>query len=175
MRIGRVGQVVALVLAGLAGPRAAHAQWGVGAFVGREFDESDHWVIFGAHAMLPLANSPVVINPRFTYHSFGFGSKAIQFDVNVLYDFKLANPGLIRPYLGVGGGLVRTSISSELGCDVDCSSSKLVADFVAGFRLALGKGDSPFMPFVNSEYSFAKQFTNTYQLTVGVTYTPNRK
>lgn len=175
MRASRVGQVAAFVVLGLAAPRAMHAQWGIGGFVGREFDEGDHWAILGADARFPLQNSPVVINPRFTYHSFGFGSKAIQFDVNVLYDFKLANPGLIRPYLGVGGGLVHTSISADLGCDVDCSSSTLVGDFVAGFRLAFGNGESPIMPFVNSEYSFAKQFTNTYQLTVGIIYSPKKK
>jgi hypothetical protein len=173
MRATRVALVAAIVLIGWAMPRTVHAQWGVGGFVGREFDESDHWVILGAHAVFPLQNSPVVINPRFTYHSFGSGFTVIQFDVNVLYDFKLANPGLIRPYLGVGGGYVHSSFGSA--CTTDCSAGKLVADFVAGFRLAFGDGDSPIMPFVNSEYSFAKQYTNTYQLTVGFTYTMKKK
>jgi len=175
MRISRVGLLAASAIIGMAAPRAVHAQWGVGAFVGREFDESDHWMFLGADARVPLQNSPVIINPRFVYHSYGSGSTAFQFDVNVLYDFKLANPGLIRPYLGVGGGLVHTSFGTDFGCDVDCSQTTLVADFVAGFKLAFGNGDSQVVPFVNTEYSFAKQFTNTYQLSAGIIYTPKKK
>jgi len=169
MRISHMIRAAAFA-AIVAVPGCLHAQWGVGAFVGREFDESDHWLLFGAHATYAVHNSPVVINPRFVYHSFGSGFTDMQFDVNVLYDFTLANPGLIRPYLGVGGGLVHESVSSTY-CMTDCSSSKAVGDFVAGFKLAIGSGDSPLVPFVNTEYSFATQFTNSYQLTVGVTYT----
>lgn len=172
MRASRLFLVSALVLVGaFAVPGTARAQHSVGAFLGREFDESDHWLLFGAEARMALPNSPVVINPRASYHSWGEGAKALQLDVNVLYDFKLANPGLIRPYLGVGGGLVHQSFGSDGGCGSDCSSSKLVGDFVAGFKLVTGNGDAAIVPFLNTEYSFAKQFTNTYQMTIGLIYT----
>ena len=173
MRFTHLVKIAAVAAAVSVVPGQLHAQWGVGAFVGREFDEADNWVIFGAHATYAVKNSPVVVNPRFTYHSYGSGSSSLQVDVNVLYDFALANPGLIRPYLGVGGGLVRLSESSDF-CDADCSQSKLVANFLAGFKLAFGSGDSRLMPFVDTEYSFAKQFTNTYHLSIGFTYALTR-
>lgn len=159
MKVRRSVALSALMIAGFVIPSAARAQLAIAPFAGREFDETNDWVLFGAEAHVAVGQSGWTINPRFTYHPVS-GASIVQFDGNLLYEVKPAS-GAVTPYAGAGLGWTHLS--------GDNSDSKGVANLVAGMRFhfaASGKVE----PYVNSEYSFAKQFTNTYHLDVGLMF-----
>lgn len=157
---------IALLVALAVAPSSASAQgrFSLGAFVGREFDTQDDWILFGAQARIGLPRSSVAVNPRFGYHPFDGGS-IIQLDLNAIYDFELAKPGTIRPYLGGGVGIIRQSI--DIGTASE-SETKLGANFVTGLRLMLA--GSKLSPFLHTQYTAAKNLANSYTLSVGVDY-----
>lgn len=160
MNVRRTLALVILTFAAFAVPRAARAQLAVAPFVGREFDEASNWVLFGVEARYGLSSSAWSLNPRFTYHPLT-GGNIIQLDANLVYDFKPAS-GPVTPYAGAGVGWTHISGGGE-------SDSKAVANFVSGLRLHLA-GNDKIEPYVNAQYSFAKQFTNTYQLVAGLQF-----
>jgi opacity protein-like surface antigen len=157
MSIRRFVAVAILLWLRLAVPPTAAAQRAIAPFVGREFDEVSDWIVFGGEARFTLAPSAWSINPRFTYHPIA-GSKIIQLDANVVYDFKPAT-GPLTPYAGAGLGWTHVSGNAP-------SDSKAVANFLYGIRVHL-TANSKVEPYVQSQYSFAKQFTNSYQLMAG--------
>lgn len=139
----------------------AGAQSAVAPFVGREFDETNNWVVFGGEARIGLRPSAWSINPRFTYHPLGAGFTSLQIDANAVYDFKPAS-GAVTPFAGAGLGWVHTSGGGT-------SDSKVAGTFEAGLRLHLA-GNDRVEPYLNTEYTFAKQFTNTYDMLVGLMF-----
>ncbi len=151
----------------LAAPPVA-AQTEFGAFVGHQMDESFSGSLrFGVEARYHLKNSPLQLQPAVSDQPGTGGFPAeLRVDVNLLYQTAAADDWPIEPYLGVGGGY------DHVGGDF--SANKLVGNFVAGFRLKL-KGATSITPFVNSEYSFAKQFTNLYHLEIGILYSPSKR
>ena len=161
MKVRRVVLMTMVVVASAVIPRAARAQLAIAPFVGKEFDEESDWLLFGGEARIALSPTAWSLNPRLTYHPLTGGS-ILQLDANAVYDFKPAS-GPFTPYLGGGLGWVHFS-SSEGG-----NSSKVAANFVAGLRWRPA-GDGKMEPYVHSEYTFAKQFTNSYQMAVGLLF-----
>lgn len=149
------------LIAGTIAPARARAQNAIAPFVGREFDEAQNWIVFGGEGRIGLPPSAWSINPRFTYHSLGSGFSAIQIDANAVYDFKPAS-GPVTPFAGAGLGWVHASGGGT-------SDSKIAGTFVAGLRLHLA-GNDRIEPYLNTEYTFAKQFTNTYDMLVGLMF-----
>jgi len=164
MRFGVAVVAVGLSVTVLTAPPVA-AQTEFGAFVGHQMDESfSGSVRFGVEARYHLRNSPLQLQPAVSDQPGTGGFPAtLRVDVNLLYQTAAAGDWPVEPYLGVGGGY--DHVGGEF------SANKLVANFVAGFRLKL-KGATAITPFVNSEYSFAKQFTNEYHIEIGVLYSP---
>jgi hypothetical protein len=146
-------------------PLAGQTKVGLGAFVGREFDLSDDWVIFGAQGLIGPPRSALVLNPRFTYHPFDGGS-LVQLDLNALYELELARPGILRPYLGLGVGVVRESFDTPTGSE---SETKPAGNLIAGLRLAF-RNNANLSPFLHTQYSAINDFANSYTLSVGINY-----
>jgi hypothetical protein len=156
-------------------PRTVMAQTELGVFGGHLMDQA--WsgsLRFGAEGRLPIPRSPLVLQPRISDQPGTSGGPAtLQVDVNLLYQAPAAEHWPIAPYVGVGAGY--NHFGSYNGVDfTEPAVNKLVGNFVAGFRLNLN-GNPPITPFVNSEYSFAKQFTNPYAIEIGVLYALSRR
>jgi hypothetical protein len=161
MKLRPVVLTTVILFAGAALPARSSAQRSIAPFVGREFDEQSNWIFLGGEAWLGLPTSAWSINPRFTYHSLGAGSTGLQLDANAVYEFKPAS-GSVTPFAGAGLGWIHTSGGGT-------SDSKVGGTFVAGIRLHLA-GNDKLEPYLNTEYTYAKQFTNTYQMLVGLIF-----
>jgi hypothetical protein len=150
-------------------PASAHAQGAdqepttrLGAFIGGELDNSEDWILLGAEGRIPLQSPPLEVNPRFTYHPFTGGS-IIQLDVNFLHNYRLANPGRLRPYVGIGGAFHRLAFD---GADSD---SKVGLNLLSGARIALRPG-SRLEPFFNAQYTIIQDELNSFTFVIGASY-----
>ena len=149
----------------LAVPAVAHAQLSIGGYVGAEFDNQSNWILYGAEARLPLEASlgqPYDANLRYTYHSYGSGASVSQIDLNALYNWKLAAPGMFAPYVGLGAAMVRFSTPSF-------SENKAGLNLISGTKIILDP-DSRIDPFVNMQYTIVREYPNSYTLTVGLSF-----
>ena len=169
MRSARaVGRSLTLALVGsalLALPRLAAAQTSVGGYIGAEFDNKDNWFLFGAEGRIPIQASPTFafdFNPRFTYHSYGSGAKAIQIDANALYYWELVRPKVIAPYVGLGAAFVHFSGD-------DASQNKVGLNLLMGTKVFVSP-TSPLVPFVNAQYTFITDYPNSYTIVIGASY-----
>jgi len=153
------------VAVAVAAPRVAHAQLSVGGYAGAEFDNKDNWILFGGEARLPLdkmINKPVDANVRFTYHSYGSGYSVTQLDFNALHNLVLAKPGLFAPYVGLGAAWIHASGSGA-------SENKAGLNLITGTKLVFDP-KSRVQPFVNTQYTIARDWGNSYTLTVGLSF-----
>lgn len=151
-----------LIAVGLTlGPQMASAQfYGVGGHIGGEFDNSEDWIVFGVDGRYRVPNSSWTLAPRFNLHPVDGGS-IYQIDVNALYNFPRDASLPIHPYLGVGVGLFRESFDGF-------SETKLVANLVSGVRVV--RSTSKVEPYIQTQYSFAKEFSNSMTFLVGAIY-----
>ena len=151
-----------LCLVGLVGiPRAAAAQFQLGGYVGREFDDADNWFLFGAEGRFELAGFPFTLQPRFQYHPFT-GGHVIQLDGNLLYHLRLVNPGRFRPYAGAG-------ISWQQESGGGFSDSQVGFNLLGGTDFLLP--GAPVNLFATAQYTVADNWPNSYTLVVGALYT----
>lgn len=142
-------------------PALSSAQFsGVGGHIGGEFDNSDNWIVFGIDGRYRVPNSVWAIAPRINLHPVEGGS-IIQIDVNALYNFPRDGTLPIHPYLGAGVGLFRESFGGV-------SETKPVANLISGVRVV--RSTSKIEPFVQTQYSFAKKFSNSMTFLVGAIY-----
>lgn len=147
----------------LAAPAVAKAQLSVGAYAGAEFDNQDNWILYGAEARLGLESmtgQPYDANLRYTYHSYGGGASASQIDLNALYNWKLASPGMLAPYVGLGAAYVRFSAGGA-------SENKPGLNIISGTKVILDP-TSRIDPFLNMQYTLIRDYPNSYTLTVGI-------
>lgn len=162
--------VMAVIFAGA--PLVASAQTAIadedragimsaGAFVGGELDHPDDWLTFGADLRVQMAHS-LELNPRFMFRPLNLGSIR-QIDVNVLKNVDLAQPGRIRPFVGVGGA-VRT-----LSPDRGESESKVGLNLVSGARIAMSAG-AGYEPFFQAQYTIVQNQINTFAVVVGASF-----
>lgn len=146
-------------------PRVASAQLSVGAYVGAEFDNQDNWILYGAEARLPLnkyIGQPIDGNIRYTYHSYGSGFSVSQLDFNALHNWELAHPGLFAPYVGLGAAWLHGSGGGS-------SENKVGLNLISGTKLVFDP-NSRVEPFVNMQYTIAREYPNSYTLTLGLSY-----
>jgi hypothetical protein len=148
----------ALLIAAL--PCVARAQLKFGGFLGRQYDQSTDWLLFGGEVQIPAGTMPFTLAPRVTYQPSGDGSYT-QMSLNVIHDFKVAAGEPMVPYLGLGVGIAHSSFGSE-------SENKATLNYVAGIRFPIN--NSHLVPYLNSEYVAATQFSNRYMLTGGLSY-----
>ncbi|MEO8945834.1 MAG: hypothetical protein ABI338_04990 [Gemmatimonadaceae bacterium] len=147
----------------LAAPAVARAQLSVGGYVGAEFDNQNNWILYGAEARLGLESmtgQPYDANLRYTYHSYGSGASVSQLDLNALYNWKLASPGLLAPYVGLGAAYVRFSGGGM-------TENKVGLNIISGTKVILDP-TSRIDPFLNMQYTIIRDFPNSYTLTVGL-------
>ena len=142
-------------------PRVATAQASVGVFAGAEFDNQNNWILYGAEARMPVAND-FDANLRYSYHPYGSGASASQVDLNALYNWPLAHPGMFAPYVGIGGAYVHFSATGA-------SDNKVGLNLVSGTKVILNP-TSPIQPFVNTQYTIVRSYPNSYTLDVGISY-----
>jgi hypothetical protein len=156
-----LGALALIAIAAL--PHRAAAQLTVGGYVGGQFDMKDNWVLYGADARIPLSTAPsvpVVGQARFTYHSFGSGASATQVDVNLLLPLELAHPGQFHPHVGAGLGWVHESATGF-------SENKVGLNLITGADIDFSP-TSPVFGIVQTEYTIATEYPNSYVLTLGV-------
>jgi hypothetical protein len=139
-------------------PEVLTAQFtGVGGHIGADFDNSSEFLSFGVQGRYRVPNSSWSIVPRFNLLPADGGS-VMQIDVDALYNFPRDMNIPIHPYLGVGVGLIRESFGSS-------SENKAVANLISGVRLV--RSTMKFDPFIETHYSFAKEFSNRMTFMIG--------
>lgn len=153
---------VALILAT---PAIAQAQLSVGGYAGAEFDNQSNWILYGAEARLPLEASlgePYDANLRVTYHPYGGGTSETQVDLNALYNWKLASPGVLAPYVGLGAAWAHFAANAF-------SENKVGLNIISGTKIILDPA-SRVQPFLNMQYSIIRGYPNSYTLAVGLSF-----
>jgi hypothetical protein len=158
----------------LLAPMTAHAQTvaqadnarpgliAAGAFIGAQLDTPDDFLLFGGDGRLLISDWKVEISPRFSYQPIEDGS-IMQIDLNVLKNYDLARPGKLRPYVGIGGALRKTSV------DPDFSDTAVGLNLISGVRLAMSAG-SGYEPFMNAQYTVIQDEGNVFSIVVGVSF-----
>ncbi len=167
-------RVVLLVLVVLVTARSVHAQTvgladdsragviSAGAYVGREFDSTEDALLLGGDARIHLGQPNLEIDPRYVFRPFDNGSMQ-QFDINFLTNFRLANPGRLRPYSGLGLAIHQLRFeNAETNSDVGLN-------LVSGVRFAMRSG-AAYEPFVNAQYTIMKEPANSFTLVVGASF-----
>jgi hypothetical protein len=134
----------------------------VGAFVGMEFDNEDDWLVLGLDSRITLGVSNLEINPRYVYQAFDGGSD-VQFDVNLLHNYVLANQGRLHPYVGVGAAIWHRNIDDADG------TTKMGLNLISGTRLAMTPG-ARYEPFINAQYTALPNHPDSFTLLVGVSF-----
>jgi hypothetical protein len=144
-------------------PHLAAAQISVGGYLGGEFDNQNHWLLYGADVRVPLATAPatpLIGQARLTYHPYGGGFSILQIDANVLLPLELAHPGQFHPYLGAGAAFLHESGGDD-------SESKVGLNLITGADVDLSPG-SPLFGIVQTQYTIAREFPNSYTLVFGL-------
>jgi hypothetical protein len=134
----------------------AQTQWRLGGSLGYVYDESSDFIYFSGEARALLHDSPIEIQPRFSYQP-GSGASVLQLEVNALYDLPLVSTKTVLPYAGLG--LVFQKITN--GGDQAAGYN-----LIFGVRLPLVKSVEPFGQF---EYSVLQNhFPNQGALAIGL-------
>lgn len=144
-------------------PQRASAQFTVGGYLGGEFDNQSNWLLYGADVRVPLAMAtaiPLNGQARLTYHSYGGGFSSTQIDANLLLPLQLAHPGQFMPYVGAGAVYIHEG-------GAGASDNKVGLNLITGTDVDLSPG-SPLFGIVQTQYSIAREFPNSYTLVVGL-------
>lgn len=142
-----------------------------GAYIGGEIDQPDDWMVFGGDARLQINSWKIEINPRFTFRDVEDGS-VFQFDANVLKNYDLARPGRLRPFVGVGAAIRKTSFDDDL-FDEEFSDSSIGLNLVSGVRFAMSPG-SGYEPFLHAQYTVLDDQDDVFSIVVGVSFSLRR-
>ena len=140
----------------------------VGAFVGVEFDNKKDWLVLGLDSRIPIAIKHLEINPRYAFRAFDGGS-ATQFDVNILHNYVLADPGRLRPYIGTGIAIHHLGFDEPPAGPKPDGITKVGLNLVSGTRLQMSPG-ARYEPFLNAQYTFLDELPNPFVLTFGVSF-----
>lgn len=131
----------------------------VGGFLGAQLDTSDDWFFFGGDARLRVQGRSFEINPRLAFQPFE-GGNTLQIDVNVLVELELAVPNRFRPYVGLGGAVVRSSFDGD-------SDTSVGLNLAGGVRLDM-EGRTRLEPFAHVQYTIVRDQLNPFTISVGV-------
>ncbi len=101
------------------------------------------------------------LSPRFTYEPLADGH-AIQIDANLLQNWDLAQPGRVRPFVGIGGALRSESFAGV-------SDTSVGLNLLSGARFAMSSG-SGYEPFFVAQYTIIHGQPNDFSLVVGASF-----
>ena len=131
----------------------------VGGFLGMQLDMEDDWFFLGGEGRLRLQGRAFEINPHLVFQPFEGGSQ-LQIDLNVLVELELAIPNRFRPFVGLGGAVMRTSSDGE-------SDTAFGLNMVGGVRFDM-EGRTPIEPFASITYTIVRDHLNPFRIAVGV-------
>jgi hypothetical protein len=138
----------------------------IGAFLGREFDADDDWLIFGAEGRIRGVRSHFDIQPRFHYRP-GDVVDVLQLDGNILFNLD-APVSQIVPYMGIGMALNRISYDfpdTPGSPNADSDDTNIGLNFIMGLIF----GTNPtWRPYAHFEYTSLLDIGNGANLSLGI-------
>lgn len=139
----------------------ASAQWRIGGFLGGEHESSwDEFLVLGPDARGAVSNGRFELNPRLTYF-LREGMTRLQVELNLIKPLRLAAPGRVEPYLGVGVALESASFDSP-GAE---SETNFGYNYVVG---GTWKTTGSIQPFGQFTYTVLHEAPNTALITLGI-------
>jgi hypothetical protein len=152
------------VLGSMLSAAPAHAQLLIGGQLGYLFDTKQDQFSIGADVRIPLAREGFQINPRVTHFLLSGGASLNQLDANVLYTIPGQSKSRAHVYLGGGAALIRESFD---GATRTTSETKVGLNYIAG---AVFNTNTNLVPWVQTMYTAATEYGNTYVASFGLSY-----
>jgi hypothetical protein len=156
---------IALIGISLLSPGPLAAQTLLGGQIGYLFDTKEDQFSIGADARIPLSNASWTANPRLTHYLIGDGFSLNQIDLNMLYRIPGQAKSRVQFYVGGGVALVRQSFDGPNGSRT--SETKAGLNYVTGAQFPQ-KGS--WVPWVQTMYTAAMDYGNSYVASVGLSY-----